>query len=123
MPLTELTDAEVHELALGIYRDQYLIVDDDPYWGSALMFMAPTLLEHQHELGGVLVPLAPHMGGLWGGNVPALVLECKLISKPSWIRLSDEYDRILAATQPAADTAPEPKRRWEARKPTKRTRR
>jgi len=93
-------DDRLTELARGIVRNDYLIVDDRPEWSTSLLFMAESLVAYRN-LGLVLVPVAPHLGGLWiNGAVPGVTVSCVPVAKGDVARLSRKVDDMNAALFP-----------------------
>lgn len=99
--LKELTAAEITELARGIVTGQQLVADlNDPSWQHSLVLLADELAKHDN-LGGILVPRAPHAGGLWlNGTAPGVTLEARPIAKESLGALNAEIARMRAALYP-----------------------
>lgn len=97
------SDERLTELARGIARRDYLIADASREWVGALMLMAPALAKHSN-LGTVLVPVAPHTGGMWvNGKCPAVVLECVPVAKGDLPALERKLTAMHAALYPESE--------------------
>ena len=98
------TPERLTELARGIVRGDYLIVDDDRDWQVSLSLIAGAL--QARNLGLILVPVQPHMRGYWlNGRVPALTLECALVAKGDVKDLQRRVDTMNAALFPEVSNA------------------
>lgn len=102
------TPEQITTTARRIVTDQLIIVDVEKHpgpWGTSLLFMAEHLAQVRN-LGAILVPVAPHVGGYWiNGTVPAITLECELVARGDLPALSREIERMQAALFPE----PEPR--------------
>lgn len=93
-------DARLTELARGIVRKDYLIVDNDPSWRTSLALIAGGFGQARN-LGMILVPVAPHLGGYWiNGVAPGVTLECVLVAKGDMPALKRKVDAMNAALFP-----------------------
>lgn len=74
-------DERIIELARGIVRGDYLVVDEDGDWLTSLILIGSAIAEARN-VGLVLVPVGPHLGGYWiNGRVPGVTLECVMVAK------------------------------------------
>jgi hypothetical protein len=100
MMIRRATPERLTELARGIARDQYLIVDDSPEWVLSLSMMGDSLLAARN-LGMVLVPVGPHLGGYWiNGEVPGVTISCVVVAKGDVRELTKRVKQMLAALYP-----------------------
>jgi len=99
--LAELTPNEITDLARGIVTGNYLIADlEDQSWQSSLVLIADAFTELTN-IGAVLVPVAPHLGGLWiNGTTPGVTLEARPVAAESTEALNAEIARMNAALHP-----------------------
>lgn len=101
--------AALVQLARGIVRGDLMIVDDDPLWVTPLIFMAEAIASARN-LGAVLVPVGPHLGGWWvNGKVPGIVVQCTLVAKGDMPALRKLVDEMQAALYPDEDQATQSK--------------
>lgn len=97
------TSERLTELARGIVRGDYLIVDDTRDWQVSLAMVAGSLVATRN-LGLVLVPVGPHLGGYWiNGNVPGVTLTCVMVAKGHLSERSRRVDTMNAALYPDAE--------------------
>lgn len=93
-------DQALTALARGIVRGDYLIVGGRREWLTSLAFMAEHLAGCSN-LGLVLVPVDPHLGGYWvNGAVPGLTLTCTPVAKGDMRALQRKVDAMNAALYP-----------------------
>lgn len=96
------------ELARGIVRREYLIVDDSPEWKISLSMVAEGIV-NVRNLGAILVPVAPHMRGYWiNDTAPGVTLTCTLVAKGDLPELQKRVDAMHAALYPDETKADEP---------------
>ena len=90
------------ELARGLAKNEYLAVDVErvPEWTTSLMMIADGIV-NVRNLGVILVPVGPHMGGYWiNGRVPAVTLTCVLVAKGDMPELRRRLKEMNAALYP-----------------------
>ena len=98
--LRRATPERLVELARGIVRGDYLVPTDAADWQTSLSLMAPSIVS-AHNLGAVLVPVGPHLGGYWlNGRVPGVTLSCVLVAKGDLRALQRHVDAMNAALYP-----------------------
>jgi len=93
------------ELARGVVRGDYLIVEDDRDWQTSLMLLAAAgAFDRVPNLGTILVPTGGvHARGRWlNGRVPAATFECVMVAKGDVPALARHIERMNAALFPEA---------------------
>lgn len=93
-------DERLTELARGIVRGEYLVADTSPDWLHSLMMMGGAIADTRN-VGLVLVPVDPHLGGYWlNGRVPGVTITCVMVAKGDVSDLQRRVDRMNAALYP-----------------------
>lgn len=88
------------ELARGIVRFEFLIVDGAREWQTSLLLMSEELTKVRN-LGAILVPVGPHLGGYWlNGKVPGITLSVVMVAKGDLRDLQRRVDAMNAALYP-----------------------
>jgi hypothetical protein len=98
------------ELARKIVLHEMLVADlTNPAWQTSLALIIAGLDESAiPDIGLILVPLAPHMGGYWiNGTAPGMTVAATLIHRDDVDELSAVVDRMGAALQAAGVVAGE----------------
>lgn len=94
------TSQRLTELARGLARGEYLIADDRREWLASLLFMAEPLAACSN-LGIVLVPVAPHLGGHWvNGIAPGVTVQCVPVAREDVDELVRRWSAMHAALHP-----------------------
>ena len=94
------TPERLTELARGIARGDYMVADDSRDWLHSLMMMGPSISKASN-LGLILVPVGPHLGGYWlNGRVPGVTITCVLVAKGDMRELQKRVDTMNAALYP-----------------------
>jgi len=91
------------ELARGLTRGDYLIVDDAPEWEMSLFLMAATgAFDRVPNIGAILVPtFGPNGKGRWlNGRVPAATFEVVLVAKGDMPTLRRHWTAMHEALHP-----------------------
>jgi hypothetical protein len=98
-----VSDARLTELARGIVVREYVIADDRREWLTSLALVGGVLARH-HNLGAVLVPVGPHLGGYWiNGIAPGVTLQCTAVAKGDLPALQRKVDAMRAALYPEGE--------------------
>lgn len=96
------TDERLTELARGIVRGDYLTADTSRDWLHSLCMMAETIAS-MTNLGALLVPVGPHLGGVWlNGRVPGVTIQAVPVAKGDMPALRRKVDAMNAALFPEA---------------------
>jgi hypothetical protein len=92
------TPERLTELARGIVRNDYLVVDDDPVWATSMLMLAAGFTDAEGEIGLILVPVAPHLGGYWiNGKAPGVTVTCTLVHRDDVDELNTRMQRMWDA--------------------------
>ncbi len=84
---------DLEQVAIDLVRGDYMIPSDDNAWDGFFLLYGDTLRSFRN-LGCVLIPVRPHLGGRWvNGRAPGVVVECLPINKGDTKRL----DRLWKA--------------------------
>jgi|SRR5215471_2980534 len=93
----------ITELARGLVRGDYLVVEERPEWRTSLMLMAAGgLFDRVPNLGAILVPTyGVHARGRWiNGVAPAATFECVLVAKGDVPALTRQWQAMWDALHP-----------------------
>lgn len=95
------THDEIVRLAREIVTGDLLIVDlEDQNWQASMMLLLSGW-EIPENLGLIVVPVGPHLSGLWlYGRVPGVTVQATLIAEENLAALQAEVDRMHAALFP-----------------------
>jgi hypothetical protein len=101
MTVERATEERLTEFARGIVTGDYMLAQgDDPDWQASLSLIASAITEHDN-VGAVLVPVAPHMGGPWlNGRVPAMTMSLDLVAVEDVPALQEKVDTMWTALHP-----------------------
>lgn len=99
-PLPRVTPERLTELARGIARGDYLIADDSKDWLLSLSMMGEAI-SSADNLGLILVPVNPHLGGYWlNGSVPGVTITCVLVALEDVPELQTRVETMMQALFP-----------------------
>ncbi len=102
MTVNRATPEQLTELARGIACGDYLVVDgDNADWTLSLALIADSIIDAGDDLGLVLVPVGPHMGGYWiNGRVPGVTVTCTFVAAGDVAELQERLNRMHDALYP-----------------------
>lgn len=96
-------ETELIRIARGVVTGDYLVpgvhgsVDE---WQVSLMLFVP-YIKACRNLGMVVVPMQPHMGGRWlNGSIPGITIEAEFVAKGDMKVLTRHIEAMEAALHP-----------------------
>jgi len=109
--LEPLTEAQIHEYAVGVVTNTMLLADaDDRDWQHSLALLLWGIAERMPENMSTifLVPLAEHMGGRWlNGRVPGVTMRAHPVPLEQCQQLFDKIAELDRALRPQGPTPSE----------------